>query len=407
MRARNRDTTALTLGSAISGLLAYAVFALTTRALGPDEAAPVSVLWSYWSFAGAAFAFPLQHWIAKSVTAHGEDVVRRALPRVASALAATSLLLGLLAWLARAQLFRSNDLWFPGLVVLITLGSALIGVARGGLSASRHFVRLGWSLAAENAVRCVAVGGLILAGVDSPVAYGLCLVVGHLVAFLWPGSLHFSRHPSQATTTAAPFAFLTAAASAQLLGQVVLTGGPVVLALAGGTPGEVTALFAVLALFRAPYILGLGVVSQLTGMVTKLIIEGKEQTLHRLRNLLVGGTAVSAVLAGAAGALLGPSLLKVIFGTEVRVESGLAAVVAVACTIAVANLVLMITVLAHDRPATVVRSWVVAVVGAGVCFAALSPLSPSGRTGWCFFAAETIAFTALLFAQQRAARTTS
>ena len=405
MRARRKDTTALVLGSATSGILAYVVFALTTRTLGADSAAPVSVLWSYWSFAGAAFAFPLQHWIARSVTAQGEGVVRRALPRLSLALIATSLLLGLLAWVGRAQLFQRDDLWFPSLVVLVTLGSALIGVARGGLSASRRFISVGWSLAAENAVRCVAVGALILADVRSPVTYGLCLVAGHLVAFFWPSSLRFAWHRT-GEETASPFAFLTGAALAQLLGQVVLTGGPVVLALAGGSPAEVTMLFAALALFRAPYILALGLVSQLTGMVTRLLVEEKELALRRIRNLIVGTTAVSIVLAGAVGALLGPALLRLIFGDDVSVESGQAALVAVACTIAVANLVATVTVLAQDRASAVARSWMIAVAGAGLCFVALSARPPAEQTTWCFLIAESVAFVALLFAQEQGARST-
>ena len=69
MRTRLRDTSALAFGSAVSGLLAYVFFALVTRALGSEAAAPVAVLWAYWSFAGAALTFPLQHWIARSVSA--------------------------------------------------------------------------------------------------------------------------------------------------------------------------------------------------------------------------------------------------------------------------------------------------------------------------------------------------
>ena len=53
-----------------------------------------------------------------------------------------------------------------------------------------------------------------------------------------------------------------------MIGQAVLTGGPVVLALAGGSARDITALFAGLALFRAPYIVALGLVSQLTGRFT-------------------------------------------------------------------------------------------------------------------------------------------
>ena len=46
-------------------MLAYVFFAAVTRALGAEAAAPVAVLWAWWSFAGAALTFPLQHWIAR------------------------------------------------------------------------------------------------------------------------------------------------------------------------------------------------------------------------------------------------------------------------------------------------------------------------------------------------------
>ena len=84
MTTRMRDTSALGVGAALSGVLAYVFFALVTQVLGPVRAAPVSVLWAYWSFAGAALTFPLQHWVSRSVPAHdGERSVREALPGVA------------------------------------------------------------------------------------------------------------------------------------------------------------------------------------------------------------------------------------------------------------------------------------------------------------------------------------
>ena len=49
-----RRPSPLVLGSAANGLLAYVFFALVTHALGGTRAAPVSVLWSWWSFAAAA-----------------------------------------------------------------------------------------------------------------------------------------------------------------------------------------------------------------------------------------------------------------------------------------------------------------------------------------------------------------
>ncbi|MBA2463514.1 MAG: hypothetical protein H0V42_00860, partial [Nocardioidaceae bacterium] len=74
-RSRPGATSALAAGSIVSGLLAYLFFALVTRGLGAEPAAPVSVLWSYWGFAAAGVTFPVQHWIARSVAAGGEGAV--------------------------------------------------------------------------------------------------------------------------------------------------------------------------------------------------------------------------------------------------------------------------------------------------------------------------------------------
>ena len=49
-----RAPAVLAAGSVVSGLLAYVLFALVTRGLGAEVAAPVSVLWTQWTFAAAA-----------------------------------------------------------------------------------------------------------------------------------------------------------------------------------------------------------------------------------------------------------------------------------------------------------------------------------------------------------------
>jgi hypothetical protein len=216
------------------------------------------------------------------------------------------------------------------------------------------------------------------------------------VAVLWPSALRF-RATAVTGKVPNPLAFLAGASLAQLIGQVVLTGGPVVLALAGGSPREVTTLFAALALFRAPYVLALGMVSQLTTRVAHLVLTGELESMRRMRRWLRIATAGLVVLAGLGAALLGPFLLRLIFGSEVELSRTLTALVAVGCTVAVANLVLMVSALAQGRSAAVAQGWLVGIAASVLGLLALSALGVEEESAVvaCFVVAETVAFAAL------------
>ena len=400
MASRLRNTSALALGSVASGVLAYVFFALVTRALGPELAAPVSVLWAYWSFAGAALSFPLQHWIARTVEAAGDEgEVRAALPGVVRLVVATTVVATAAAWLGRDLLFHSGTAWFPVLVGLVTLGSALMGVVRGVLTARHRFRAVGAGLVAENALRCVAAAALMVAGVDDPVAYGFCLVAGYATAGLWSSALRVGTGARDLSAPSAT-AFLGGSAGGQLIGQAVLTGGPVVLALAGGSATEITALFAGLALFRAPYTFAVGMVAAVTSAFTRLVVERRTDVLRRIRLRIVAGTLVVAALAGVLGAALGPAVLRLVFGPDVRLSSDLTAVLAVASTVAMTNLLLTVMVMAHGRTGALVLSWVVALVPGAVWFAG-SGGSALERTCAAFLVVEAAACCLLLVVETR------
>jgi O-antigen/teichoic acid export membrane protein len=397
---RRRDTTALAAGSAANGLLAYVVFALTTRGLGAEAAAPVSVLWSYWALAGAALTFPVQHWITRTMTAHGDGAVRRALPRVAAAALVVSLGAGILAAVGRNALFGRDDLWFPFLVVLVTAGSALTGLTRGVLAGRRRFAAVGLFLALENAVRSAVAAVLLLAGVDSAVLYGCALVAGNLAAFVWSSSFRLG-----ATTTGTPVTstarFLAGVGMGQLLHQVILTGGPIALSLMQGARGEVTALFAALSLYRAPFTLGLGIVPQLTARVTAMVVERRHDAVRRLVRTVALTTAAGAVVAGVGGALVGPAIIELVFGGGVRIDAAPSGWLAAGSVLAVGNLVLMVVALAEERPVHVARIWAAAGVVALLVLLAGIGLAPLSRTVAAFVVAEVFAFVALVVAALR------
>jgi O-antigen/teichoic acid export membrane protein len=398
-RTGRRETSALAVGSLVNGVLAYVFFALVTRALGAGPAAPVAVLWAWWSFAGAALTFPVQHWITRTcATPAGEAAVRRGLPRVAAAVGLASVVAGLLAWLFTDRLFGPDGRWFPLLVVAVGLGSGMLGLVRGTLAGRRRFGALGAGLSAENGLRCLAAGVLIGTGQEEPVLYGLALVVGYAAAGLWPAALVPRRTGSGGLGT--PLAFVSGASAGQLLAQVTLTGGPVLLAAVGGAPAQVTALFAGLALFRAPYTLALGLVSALTGRLTRLVGAGRHDVLGRVRAGLVAATVVLAVLGAAGGAWLGPALMELVFGEGVRLAAGDTAVVAAGSVFALANLVLTVGLLARDRTALVSRTWL-AALPAGLLVQLLAPGSDLTRTCWTFLALEAVAWVGFVALEVR------
>jgi O-antigen/teichoic acid export membrane protein len=403
MRTRIRHASALTVGSAAGGLMAYLFFALVTRALGSVDAAPVSVLWAYWSFAGAALTFPLQHWVTRTIAAHeGEGAVRAALPGVAGVAVAVALVATAASWLGREQLFGGDEPWFPLLVCGVTAASAAMGMMRGVLSARHRFTAVGVGLFAENAVRCAAALALFIAGVDEPVAYGLALLAGYGVVLAQPSIWRLERGGSGGHES--PLGFLGGTAGGQLMGQTVLTGGPVVLALAGGAPAEITALFAALALFRAPYTLAIGVVSSATGWLTRLVVERDVAALRRTRHRVVLAAALVSVAAGVLGWVLGPWALALVFGSDVTMAGHLTALIAVGSTVAMANLVVTLVVVAHGRTALLAVSWLVAVVPGAVCFVLLD-LPALDRTCWAFVVVEVAALGVLVLQEARATRT--
>jgi len=396
-----RDAAALAVGSAANGVLAYVFFAIVTRALGADRAAPVSVLWTYWSLAAAALAFPVQHWAARSVAATGSDhVVRRSLPGVTAVVLTIGPLVGVVAWLARDPLFHRDDLWFPALVAVSTVGSALTGLVRGMLQAHERFRAVAVALVLENLVRCVVGLALAASGNRDPVAYGLALVAGYVTALVWPWTLRMTRRGEDHES---PFALLGGASGGQLLGQIVLTGGPVLLALSGGSPAEVTVLFAGLALFRAPYTLSIGMVAQLTARFTTLVVEGRSAAIARIRGNLVVATVGLGLLAAPVGALAGPALLPLVFGDDVRMPGRLTAVLASGSTVAIAALVTTLLLIAAGRTLGLVRAWLIGAVP-GALFFVLWQAPVLDRTCWVFLIVEVGAFAWMVLEHARATR---
>ncbi|MDQ3629608.1 MAG: hypothetical protein M3419_12515, partial [Actinomycetota bacterium] len=270
-----RDSLALATGSVFAGLLAYVFFALATRSLGAAAAAPVSILWSYWALAAAVLTFSVQHWIIATLARDGhESTVARSLPRIALAGAAIAVLCGLVAFGARGPLFDRRDLAFPAMVAAVTAGSLFTGVVRGALAGRGRYLASAACLVSENALRVAGAVAAAVAGADAGV-FGVVLVLGSCSGLLWIRALRFERGSAQSPAPSSSLAVMSGIGGGSLAAQVVLTSGPVALALLGGSPAEVTSLFVALAVWRAPYLMAIGVAPQLTAWLADLARQGR------------------------------------------------------------------------------------------------------------------------------------
>jgi O-antigen/teichoic acid export membrane protein len=383
----------LALGTAVAGLAAYGYIALGTRTFGAAAFAPVAVVWSFWPAAAAAFALPLEQWIARELAtgAAGEARVRATLRVVVPGIVALCVLGGAATWLAGERLFGDRGLLYPAVLVTISIGAAAMGVLRGGLAGRGRYAASAAATALENLIRLVTAL-VALAASWGVRAYAAVLVFGPLVGLLWPSAFRY-RGPPTAPVPGALFAL----AGASVLGQVVMAAPPLVLAALAGPAAAVTASFAALALLRAPYLVAVAISVRALPPLTRGLVNGNrpEAWLWRI--------AVVSVAAGAAAALLGPvvlpPVLRLVFGEDVVLGGAAAAAFSAGMAVAHGTLAATVVLVAAGRQQVVLRASLAACV-VNVALLAL-PLEAETRVAVAFLAAELAAVLAMALGARR------
>lgn len=395
-----RDSAALAVGSVIAGLLAYAFFALATRTLGAHDAAPISVLWTYWSIAAAILTFTIQHWTIATMTRDGhEGTVARSLPRLSLGALALSVISASLAFVFRDSLFNDSGLTFPILIAVTTIGSFFLGFQRGVLSGRQRFAATAASLVLENLTR--VVGAFVVAAADGgATAFGFVMVAGPLTGLIWIRSLRLDRGPIDTSAMSNPFALASGTAVGSLLAQLVLTSAPVVLAVVGGAPADVTSLFVALAVWRAPYIVALGVAPQATTLMSRFVARGQRRRVAQVHALIAIFVLAGSAIAVLIGLTILEPVLQLAFGSGIEMDQWLLAELGIGTSLALGNLLLMLLLLAQRRSGLTSAAWGIAIV-ASTAWLAFSGQEVLPRVVAAFLAAQATAFMVLFLASWR------
>lgn len=399
-RIADQGGAALTLGSIVAGLFAYLFIAVGTREYGAASFAGVAQLWTIWFFSASVLTFPIQHWVIQRLRTDGHGgAVRAAIGRLAAVALGLAGAVTLISYAVRSDLFGQSGLVYPLAAGAITAGAAAIGLLRGGLAGRSRFVAAACALGSENLLRLLA--GLVVIAVGGGISlYAASIVAGLLVVLGWPGALRFS---GPAPTGASPFAFLGNVAAGTVIAQSVLTGGPVVLSLTGGTDAEVTSLFTALAVFRIPFVIALGLGIRVTAGLSDLYAAGRLDALARIRHRIALG-GVGLVIAGGLGAAaLGPAVLRLVFGDEIDISGLECAGLAAGSTAALVTLGLTLVHMTHQDGRLIFVAWFAALAVGAVTMVVL-PVDPLPRVVLAFLASELTAYALMARPELNAGR---
>jgi hypothetical protein len=188
-----------------------------------------------------------------------------------------------------------------------------------------------------------------------------------------------------------PTGLVGAAGLSVLLAQIVLNGGPPLVAVLGGADAEVTALFSALALFRAPYLVALGLTVRATAPLTRRVEEKGRRSLRRPALATAGATVALGAAAFGLAWPLGPPLIRGLFGEGTAPSGPVAGAAAAGCVLALGGLALTVVLIAAAARRVLVLSWVAAAAAGAIVLAAAGSLDPVARVVAAFNAAELVA----------------
>lgn len=141
----------------------------------------------------------------------------------------------------------------------------------------------------------------------------------------------------------------------------------------------------------------------MTGGLTRLVVDRDVAALRRTRHRVVLAAVTVSIAAAGLGWLLGPWALRLVFGSDVTMPGNLTALIAVGSTLAMANLVITLVLVAHGRTALLAVCWLVALVPGVVSFVLLD-LPALDLTCWAFVLVEVAALGVLVVEEARATR---
>jgi O-antigen/teichoic acid export membrane protein len=188
--------------------------------------------------------------------------------------------------------------------------------------------------------------------------------------------------------------FVTAYVVATAASQTVLAAGPLVVGALGAASASISVFFVTTTLFRGPMSASYNLVARILPMATRRAASGDDRPLDRWVVRLLAGGLTAAVVVGLLGAVLGPWIVALLYGSEFRPDAWLAGLAAAGVLAGMAGLVTTQILVARGRTDRLAIVWL-AVVALAALTIAVVPGEPAFRVVLAFCVAEAGALVGL------------
>ncbi len=359
----------------------YAFLALTARVLGPEDYAPLSVLWAAVFLAVPSLWGPVEQETGRRVAtrhAHGEGAapVMRAGGRAGVLLGVPVVVAVVVAVPWSAGAFFSGEAGVAAALAVALVAFGANHLLRASLAGVGAFWAYGACISVDSASRLAAAVVLAVAGVDEPVAYAAALALAPLVPVV------LLRRRGVATEAGLPddvtsiVGSVTPLVGGQLAAQTLINGGPIAVA-ALAAPGEEAVagqFLAALVIARIPLFFFQAVQGSLLPALATHRAGDDRAGFGRTLIRLLAAIGALAVVATAGAALVGPAVVRLAFGADFALGSADLAMLAAGSGLFMVATVAAHGVIALEGHRAVARGWIAGVVIALVCLAVAADL---------------------------------
>jgi len=329
------------IGLAVAGIGTYLFLGLTGRILGPERFGSLSALWGFVFILGPGVYTPLQQEVGRLLADRrasdlgGRDVVRKA------AIAGAAVTVALVAVVVALTPWLSSTFFAGAFGMAIALAIALVGffcsfLTRGIVSGLGRFERFAALMGGESLVRLALAAGLALVGVQATVWYGMSVAIAPFIA---AGAVLFiGRRPTVAVGPPARWSDLSRAlgwllASALLSQLLVNAAILVVRALSENDSAEAGEFLAALVIARVSLYLFQAIEAALLPNLAVLVAERRIDEYRRAVRQLVLAIGVLVVVCTIGAFIVGPLVVRVMFGSEFDVSHSMMAILAAASAV--------------------------------------------------------------------------